>query len=315
LIDFRYHLVSIVAVFLALGIGILMGSLVLGEALVNQLNRELRGIEETNNRLRNDVTDLRAQVEADQDFVLAARPHLIGNRLAGDEIVLFTFETVDGTVVDETRNAIGDAGGTIVTSISLREKLALTSVAERDELALLLESQSGSADDLRRAAGVQVGTLFAEAAALDGSSVEGEAQTPELDTLVVELQEAEYIDVDRTGDAPLVPEDASFVIVGGSENEEPFDVRRLTVGLTGQLSNDGGAVLAAESSSSSWGLVDAVRDDVETSDTVATVDQAESISGGIAVAMALDLAQDGTVSHYGVRSGADDIIPQPTPVP
>jgi hypothetical protein len=37
MIDFRYHLISIVAVFLALGIGILMGSYVLGEGLVKQL--------------------------------------------------------------------------------------------------------------------------------------------------------------------------------------------------------------------------------------------------------------------------------------
>jgi Copper transport outer membrane protein, MctB len=317
-IDFRYHLVSIVAVFLALGIGILMGSLVLGEALVKRLNADLTQIRNTNDRLRGDVTDLRSQMEAGQDFALAARPYLIANRLAGDEIVLFTFDGVSSGLLDETRNVIDDAGGTIITTITLRDKLALSSVAERDELALLLASEASSADELHRAAGVKIGSLCADASAQQNSAFgenPEESQTPQLDALMEGLRDTGYVDVDRTAEEPLVPPDASFLIVGGSDGEEPFDLRRLTVSMADQLSSSGGAVLAAESSTSAWGLVDVLRDDVATSDAVATVDQAESISGGIAVAMALDLAQEGNVSHYGVRSGADDIIPEPTPTP
>ena len=41
MIDFRYHLVSIVAVFLALGLGILMGTAVLNDALVKSLRDDI----------------------------------------------------------------------------------------------------------------------------------------------------------------------------------------------------------------------------------------------------------------------------------
>ncbi|HZB78913.1 MAG TPA: copper transporter, partial [Actinomycetota bacterium] len=58
MIDFRYHLISIIAVFLALGIGILMGSLVLGENLVDQLERDLAGIERRNDELQAAIEEL-----------------------------------------------------------------------------------------------------------------------------------------------------------------------------------------------------------------------------------------------------------------
>ena len=51
MIDFRYHLVSIIAVFLALAIGIVVGANALKPALINELHKEVRAAQKDNHQL------------------------------------------------------------------------------------------------------------------------------------------------------------------------------------------------------------------------------------------------------------------------
>ena len=46
MINFRFHLVSLVAVFLALGLGILVGSTVIDQGIVNRLDSEINHVQE-----------------------------------------------------------------------------------------------------------------------------------------------------------------------------------------------------------------------------------------------------------------------------
>jgi Copper transport outer membrane protein, MctB len=311
-IDFRYHLVSIVAVFLALGIGILMGSLVLGEALVKQLRSDLEGIEDRNDRLRAETIQLTQQLEDNEQFALDVRPYLIGGRLDTERIVMFVFEGTDGEMVDRLRESITDSGGVIATTVTLRDKLAITSPAERDELGLLLDVTTASARELQNAVGTQLGSRFAAAAESPAGLA---AARSALDELVRALEDAGYIDVDGADDQPLAPPNAVFVIAGGAVEPPAYDVTEVAVPLARELSAEGAGVVAAETSSSSWELVQSIRNDPDTNATVATVDQGESISGGIGVVMALDLAENGIVRHIGTASGSEAIIPVPTASP
>jgi Copper transport outer membrane protein, MctB len=311
-IDFRYHLVSIVAVFLALGIGILMGSLVLGEALVNQLRRDLRGIEDTNRRLRTETVRLSQQLDDNEEFALDARLWLIDGRLEDENVVVFTFEGTDGGMLDEMRSSITDSGGVIATTVTLRDKLAVTSPPEQDELSLLLDAAAAGPSELRNAAGTQLGSGFAAAAEAPAGLTQDRNA---LDELVTSLQEAGYIDVEGAEDQPIAPANAVFVIAGGATEPAAFDVTEVAVPLGLELARDGGGVAAAETSSSTWELVDAIRNDSDANATVATVDQAESISGGIGLVMALDLAENGSINHLGTDSGSEAVIPVPNPSP
>ena len=54
MVNLRYHIVSIVAVFLALGIGIVMGSTVVDRGIVDVLNRRVDGVEKTLKAVRAD---------------------------------------------------------------------------------------------------------------------------------------------------------------------------------------------------------------------------------------------------------------------
>ena len=48
MINFRFHLVSLIAVFLALGLGILVGSTVVDQGIVNRLDSEINSVRKEN---------------------------------------------------------------------------------------------------------------------------------------------------------------------------------------------------------------------------------------------------------------------------
>jgi hypothetical protein len=318
MIDFRYHLISIIAVFLALGIGILMGSLVLGENLVDQLERELGAIKKRNNELQTSIEDLNRQLEIDERFAQIAYQHLVGSQLEGERIVLFTFESTDGELLDGIRSSIEDAGGTVGGVVTATGKLRLESQPARDELALVLSSTEGDAEALRSELGQTLGSDAASQAT--GQQQDGDSQaanqlgdrgTPgSLEDLLRELEETDFVKVDLMDGDRLVDGSADFIIVGGGTNDPPFPLNDYALGLGKSLGLDAVPVLAAESSDSTWGLVGAVRNDQEANSVLTTVDQAESVSGRVAVVLGLEGSEEGVVGHYGIGPDAQSIIPE-----
>ena len=324
MIDFRYHLISIIGVFLALGIGILMGSLVLEDRLVRDVRNRLDSIERRNGELQAQVEELQGQIEADEGFARVAREYLIEGQLQGEQIVVFTYERTDGGLMDQVRASVEEAGGTLAATIEATEKLRLETPAERDQLALALSSPATATQELHRELGGALGG-DASAAAADGATMRepppgnGQASSGRpLDGLVRDLVDAGFLNVDRPRDEEaLVPPASDFLVVGGAEDDPPFPLAAYTVSLSNQLAGDGAPVLAVESSTSSWGMVTMLRADGDAQDAVTTVDQAESISGSIAIVLALEQAEDGIVGrHYGVApDAASGIIPEPPPTP
>lgn len=316
MIDFRYHLISIIAVFLALGIGILMGSLVLGENLVDQLERELGRIEDRNDELQASIEELNAQVEVDQSFAQAAYPHLVGSQLEGERVVLFTFEGTDDALLDEVRAGIEDAGGTVGGVVTATSKLMLDNQPTRDELALLLSSSASDPDELRSELAQALGDDAASLATGEQQDDEGPDAPDQgegkndLEALLRDLQEAEFLEVEVSDGDQLVTNAADFMIVGGAADNPPFPVGSYALPLGTSLGLDTVPVVAAESSESTWQLVESVRDDQEASSVLTTVDHAESISGRIAFVLGLEGSEDGVIGHYGIGAGAQAIIPE-----
>jgi hypothetical protein len=112
-LDFRYHALSIVAVFLALGIGIVLGA-TLGDSVVSQANKDVRS------SLRGDLIAARASVRtataqlADRDrFDTEVFPYVAGGKLRGQRVAIVSSGPLPQEVESSTRNAVKDAGGTV----------------------------------------------------------------------------------------------------------------------------------------------------------------------------------------------------------
>ncbi|HET7720262.1 MAG TPA: copper transporter, partial [Acidimicrobiales bacterium] len=66
MINLRYHIVSLVAVFLALGLGIVMGTTVIDRVTVDALNDRLDTVQRSQGAVREENGRLKAQVDQGQ---------------------------------------------------------------------------------------------------------------------------------------------------------------------------------------------------------------------------------------------------------
>jgi len=122
-ISFRYHIVTIIAVFLALAIGLLGGAAFVQPALQEQL-------QDQTDRLRNDledrtqqIGDLRDQMAALNGFADSVMPYLTTGKLTGTPVVLVTQAGVEDEVLAQTQSALASAGAQILTTVSATDQL------------------------------------------------------------------------------------------------------------------------------------------------------------------------------------------------
>lgn len=313
MIDFRYHLISIIAVFLALGLGVLMGSVVLDDQFVKHLENRVEAFDARNDELQEQIDALEAQVDASQAFAVQSAPWLVQDRLQGRNVVVIQLEGIDGETVSELRSMIESAGGAVPTTITLTEKFGLDGQVERDQLALAIDSSAATPREIRVEAATMLGDRIS-AAAVEATSTDRPQSVAQqrLGTLLKALQDTEFVAVDAAPDLTVIPSGALFLFVGGTPDAPAYDPAPMSVGLVSAMSERGAPVLAAEPLDSAWGLVGAIRDDGEASTRVSTVDQASAIEGRIAVVLGLREQFEGTTDHYGVADGATKVIPEPS---
>ena len=140
MIDFRYHIVSIVAIFLALAIGIVFGSTELRGVTLRALQHEARSLHNELNSTNATNRGLGQQVSEDQSFATAAAPLLLARLLEGQSVVLVTAPNADSKVISGVTAAVQQAGGTVTGQVSLQQQFFDTSATTEGSLATLAQS-------------------------------------------------------------------------------------------------------------------------------------------------------------------------------
>ena len=113
MIDFRYHLVSLIAVFLAVALGIVIGTTALNEPILADIKNQVSALEKDKRSLEDRTQTLQAQLDTTDTFAEAVAPALVDGTLAGAKVLLVvTNEDVPQDTVDEVTALIGEAGGT-----------------------------------------------------------------------------------------------------------------------------------------------------------------------------------------------------------
>jgi hypothetical protein len=309
MIDFRYHLISIVAVFLALGLGVLMGSLVADQAVVDRLENSVNQLQEDKQDLQEDVLALDNQLEADVRFADVAEDWLISGELDGETVVFVRIDGSDDRMMDGLRDGLEVAGVGDVVVITVTDKFRLAGEVDREQLALAIESSSIEARELRSEAADLLALGLATATQAGAREARPDATDIAARQLLRALEDAGFVSVEGF-DVPL--EGARLLFAGGSEGERPFDPNRFATGFADSVVSRGEQILIAEPSTSTWGLVEAIRTS-EIEDRVTTVDHAETIAGRIAVVLGLVSQADGENGHFGIGAGSEQVIPEPVP--
>jgi len=122
-IDFRYHLVSIVAVFLALAVGIVLGSTELQGPAYNFLNQTTAKLQNEYNQASSERDAAQQQADLGQNYAQAVEPVVLHNLLAGQRLLIITEPGAPASVVAAISDAATqDAGATITGQIALQSK-------------------------------------------------------------------------------------------------------------------------------------------------------------------------------------------------
>lgn len=118
MIDFRYHLVSLVSVFLALAVGIVLGAGPLKEPIGESLQSQVDALRSDRDNLRSDLDAAKGNIDKQNEFVTAAAPELIDGTLDGQEVSIIAAPEADSEQVEEVSNRVKEADGTIAGDVS-----------------------------------------------------------------------------------------------------------------------------------------------------------------------------------------------------
>lgn len=130
MLNFRYHALSLVAVFLSLAIGLLLGVAIGDKGLVSSAESDVRA------SLRGDVRKAqaerdaaRAELQNRQRFEQEAYPGLVGGRLVGKRIALIELGGSSDRMWNLTNAALQGSGARLTSVSVIREPLSLADLA------------------------------------------------------------------------------------------------------------------------------------------------------------------------------------------
>src|SRR5436190_12082318 len=125
----RYHVASLAAVFLALGIGILIGT-GLGKNVVNDTTRKLESsLKGDLESARSQASTLRGQLRQQQDFAQAVYPALTRKALAGQRLAVIALGNLDDSLQGDIERVVGRPTGARVHEFGvIREPPDLSSL-------------------------------------------------------------------------------------------------------------------------------------------------------------------------------------------
>ncbi len=130
--DFRYHALSLVAVFLALTIGLLLGAVIGDEGLISSAERNVReSLSEDVQEARDETAKVKRELAQRERFEEEAYPAIVGGRLDGEKIGLVGFGGLSDRTVRSVRSSLDQTGGRLTSVAVIREPLALDELSEQ----------------------------------------------------------------------------------------------------------------------------------------------------------------------------------------
>jgi hypothetical protein len=314
-IDFRYHLVSLIAVFLAVALGIVIGTTALNQPILTDLEAQVGALAQDKRDLENTNRDLQVQLDTGDAFEEAVAPALVAGSLEGRSVVLVvTGDEVETDAVDDLSTLIGQAGGTVTGTVQLQPEYSDPATASSLQSyvtgpGLPTGVTLPETDDT----GQLVAALLAQVLM---RPTDGEApDTAALSSVLAGLSALEVLSQDSPS---VTPADYAVVLTAGDlPGDEADDRAGALVDLALALDARGsGAVVAGDAASAGeTGLVGAIRADPETSAEVSTVDNVEAAAGRVSTVLALTREREGTSGKYGTGEDTQPVPPVPAATP
>jgi hypothetical protein len=313
-IDFRYHIVSLVAVFLALALGLFLGSTTLQSTVTHNLQKQASSVIARNHALQADNDTANAQLRREEAFDSAVEPYAVAGKLVDAGVAVVSAPGVDGDARDQLLATLKAAGSTVTADVRMENGFLDPS---QDATWGQLAAQVSGTQPLPNTNGAGQAS-YALARVLVNRPGARLPSPRRVETVLSTFTDANLISV--SGDAPVRTADLAVLLVpiGAAPDSSSVALARDDdlISLAKALRHGSTGVVVASPTivdDSTGGILTAMRADSALSKTMSTIDSDETAIGRVAVVLALAQAPGGTTGRYGLSQSPP--LPSQSPAP
>lgn len=288
MIDFRYHIASIVAVFLALGLGVLIGSTIVGDnLLVDQQKKMIDRLEDQFYVLREREAELvnnneyKDQIIGNyENYSRAMLPPLVRDRLQGYKVAVVVCGDIDTPA--GMLNALSIAGAEVASQTIVLSNMSFNDSDMRQKVKEFynLDTDTGR-DTLRKYISTSVANVILN------SMDDGVKQF---------LQENNLVKFSGDNSVPV----DGVILIGGANNIINYHTTSFDQSLIDFLTGEGIRVFGVETSKVNYSCIKDYQ-----KNNISTIDNVDFSPGQISLVFAME----GEPGHYGVKPTAQKFMP------
>ena len=310
MIDFRYHLVSLISVFLALAVGVVLGAGPLQNSLGTALNDQVTALRENRNATQAKLEQTETAVNERDSYITQAATSLLPGTLASKNVAMVLLPDAKAEDADAIAAQLKNAGATVTGRVSLTSTwVDLSRENYRSTFSGQVQGHLGSTNS-KDANGI-LGEAMAKAlTANDDSS----RVLMDMLSVTVDMSGTPFISVDSTPTAA-----AEMIVVVGprpqassgkgatveaSPGEDPKAWAKALEGTAGRA-----PTVVVGSADGDGGVVGLIR---SAQAKVNTNDSGGQIAASVSTPLALASTRAGTTGHYGFDKGAEAVMPPVT---
>jgi hypothetical protein len=300
--------ISIAAVFLALALGVVLGSTAISDRLLSGLSSNRDDLGRQVSDLQAERNALNAQLANADVFGAAVGPRIVSGALRGRSVVFVTTADAAPADRDALTGLLSSAGATVTGELQLTD--AFTDPARSDQLSELSTRLLPAGLRLPTAsdAGTLAGGLLGSLLLINPNNGKAQATPAETTAVLAGLGDGGFV---RSGPRVL-PAQLVVVLTGGaSRGNGSGDRAGILARFATQLDHaGGGAVLAGRSGSADGnGAIGVVRADTAAASVLSTVDDVNTAAGRVVSVLALAEQAQGRVGRYGTGGNAQAMVP------
>jgi hypothetical protein len=305
-INFRYHVVSLTAVFLALAIGLVVGTAALNGPVADSLKNQVTALSKDNSNYRDQANQYRDELNRTQEFAGELAPTVLAGRLSGRKILLLGLPGSQD-YVDQVRSMLTLAGATITAKVTVQDKF----FDPNNNTELLDLAEEGSQPSIP-VAGLPLNSDAVETSsallALALQQRTSEVAPADLTAVLTAYTERGYIAVDKNA----VGGAEATVIVAGLPpvDKDAAKKTQSAVTLATQFAKAKPLVVAGNGVGDG-NLVAEIRKDPTLVKSISTVDNGSTTQGQVTTALAvIERVTQNKTGQYGVSAGATSQVPK-----
>ena len=310
MIDFRYHLVSLISVFLALAVGVVLGAGPLQNSLGTALNDQVTALRENRNATQAKLEQTETAVNERDSYITQAASGLLPGTLASKNVAMVLLPEANAEDADAIATQLKNAGATVTGRVSMTTTWVDVSRENyRSTFSGQVQGHLGSTNS-KDTNGILGEALAKALTANDDSS----RVLMDMLSVTVDKSGTPFISVDSTptGPAEMIvvvgprPQDSSAkgATVEASPGQDPKAWAKALEGTAGRA-----PTVVVGSADGDGGVVGVIRSEKA---KVTTVDSVGQIAASVSTPLALASTRAGTTGHYGFDKGAEAVMPPVT---